>query len=117
MPHLLLEYSDNVSPDRSFEALGESLHEALAVFETFKLADIKSRWMAREGFRHGNGDRKNAFVHLRLEILSGRPAALKKTVGVKLLELLKQEFAQASKDLHLDISLEIRDLDREYYFK
>jgi 5-carboxymethyl-2-hydroxymuconate isomerase len=117
MPHIVLEYSANAVPDKGPEHLILDLHKALAKFESIKLNEIKSRWIQHENFVIGDGTAMQGFLHLRLEILSGRPLDLKKSIGLKFIELLKKSVEKASKKNAVDISLEIRDMAKETYFK
>lgn len=117
MPHIILEHSGNISPDETPLTTLIGLSSALAEFETFKRADIKGRCFRSPDFVVADGDSKNAFVHLRLEILAGRPVPLRKSVAVRFLEILQNSFRKASQNFHVSYSVEIREMDRETYLK
>ena len=70
MPHLTLEYSDNLPAPVDFGALFASLHEALVEIGSFRLADLKSRAVPHSCFRVGAGSPESVFVHLTVAIFA-----------------------------------------------
>jgi 5-carboxymethyl-2-hydroxymuconate isomerase len=117
MPHLILEYSGNIVPDESPVSVASDLRTALAQIETFKLGDIKARCFRSPDFVVADGNSKNAFVHLKVEILAGRPLVLRKSVSSKLLAVIQQGFRAASKNYRVSYSVEVREMDPETYLK
>src|SRR4051794_7332535 len=93
MPHLTIEYSGNVGNDLDRLGLLRKLNAALAELETFRLGEIKSRFRRVDEFLVGDGTEVDAFVHLRVEILSGREPSVKKRAGELLLQGLREAFA------------------------
>ena len=117
MPHVTVEYSGNIGESLDATALMQRVHELLSSYETFNRNEIKSRCYRAEKFYVANGDASHAFVHLRLDILAGRELALKQALGPKLTELLREAFLIDTKNTRVDVSVEIRDMARESYFK
>lgn len=117
MPHLTVEYSANTRDPVDTAALLRELHGVMETFDTFRIADVKSRCLRLDHFRVGTGDPASAFVHVRLEILSGRDPQTKKTVAGKLRAVIERAFARSARELALDVSIEIRDMARDSYFK
>ena len=116
MPHLNLEYSDNL-PELNVDVLLLRLNHALVGSGQFAdEADIKSRAQAFSQFRVGTAPAQRAFAHVRLAILSGRSPALKKQLSEGLLDVLREAIpAQAGLDLQLCV--EVLDMDRDSYVK
>ncbi|KAF1309554.1 5-carboxymethyl-2-hydroxymuconate isomerase [Pseudomonas sp. SG-MS2] len=116
MPHLNLEYSDNMR-ELNVEVLLLRLNHALVGSGQFAdEADIKSRAQAFAHYRVGTAPAERAFAHVRLAILSGRPAEVKKQLSASLLEVLREAIPeQAGADLQLCV--EVLDIDREPYAK
>ena len=79
-----------------------------------KLISCKSRAFECKTFFLGDGKSPNAFVHLELKTVKGRTAETLNRVGEELLSMMRQHFAQTAKNLELEISLEIVEL--ETYF-
>jgi len=77
MPHLNLEYSDNLR-ELNVDTLLLRLNHALVGSVQFSdEADIKSRAQAFGQFRVGTAPDERAFAQVRLAILSGRSPEVK----------------------------------------
>jgi 5-carboxymethyl-2-hydroxymuconate isomerase len=117
MPHLTLEYSDNLPTPVDFGALFARLHEALVEIGSFRLADLKSRAVPHPCFRVGAGSPESIFVHLTVAIFAGRAPAQQQEIGERLLTILKAAFEQAWIERPCDFTVELREMRREGYFK
>jgi len=58
----------------------------------------------------------NDFIHLDIMLLEGRSNDVKKTIGRETLDLLKDYFHKKSNDNIPQISLEIREINKNNYF-
>ena len=117
MPHFLLECSDNIVETIDPKDFFPALHELLIGSGPFNLQEIKSRVIRHQEYFIADGAPDKAFVHLTLSILEGREIGLQKTVGKKVLEFLKERFQASAQKRELALSLEIREMSRETYFK
>ena len=89
MPHLTMEYTDNLSQLNPRETL-LALNKGLIASGHFKEADIKSRAIALDTFVIGDSAKNRAFIYAKLAILSGRSTEIKRTLSANLLDILKQ---------------------------
>ena len=89
MPHLVIEYSQNLA---SFDAPAclATANAALAASRHFDEADIKSRAYCVATFRVGSEPVERAFVAARLSILSGRSLEAKQDLSQRVLRALQQ---------------------------
>jgi 5-carboxymethyl-2-hydroxymuconate isomerase len=117
MPHLTLEYSDNLPAPVDFGALFARLHETLVEIGSFRLADLKSRAVPHPCFRAGAGSPESVFVHLTVAIFAGRAPAQQQEIGERLLAILKAAFGQTWTERPCDFTVELREMRREGYFK
>jgi 5-carboxymethyl-2-hydroxymuconate isomerase len=117
MPHLTLEYSANVPPPDDLAAMLHTLHQTLHSIGGIRIENCKSRVRVAQQFHIANGEEDGAFLHLDIQFMEGRPAALKKAMGEEILSILKREFRQAMETLNLQITVEIRDIAADCYFK
>lgn len=117
MPHLTLEYSDNLPAPVDFGALFACLHEALVEIGSFRLADLKSRAVPRPCFRVGAGSPESVFVHLTVAIFAGRAPTQQQEIGERLLAIVKAAFEPAWTGYPCDLTVELREMRREGYFK
>ena len=115
MPHLTLEYTNNLTAFDARQVL-RACNQALAATGHFDEADIKSRALSLDTYLVGIATEERAFIHARLAILSGRPPEIKSQLSGALLPLLHT----ACKDIRnckLQLSVEVIDLDRASYAK
>ena len=117
MPHIIVEYSENVLEQVDFKDFFKRLHTLLIENGPFKLQDIKSRAISHPFFYVADGKGSNGFVHLTLSILKGRDLSLRQALAEKILLLLEQEYARSYGELNCSISVEIKELDGDTYRK
>lgn len=117
MPHLTIEYTSNLRPHAPFEDLFARLHATLADLGVIKKANCKSRAVRIDQFLIGEGAADSAFVHLDVRFLEGRAASVKQQIGKSLLVILRESFPPPENMRDLQITVEIRDIERGMYFK
>ncbi len=117
MPHFILEYSDNLLEKVDHRQLFRDLHRLLVENGPFKLSDIKSRAVAQKDFYISDGNDANAFIHLTLSIFKGRELDIQQRVGSRLLAFLENEFARSYAGLKCSITVEIKEINTDTYFK
>lgn len=116
MPHLTLEYTPNL-PAFDAKAVLWQLNASLVASGQFEEIDIKSRALALETFAVGSeAPLQRAFVHVRLALLSGRTQAVKRELSERLLSVL-QVLQVWPADLHVQLCVEIQEIERESYAK
>ncbi|MFT4174977.1 MAG: hypothetical protein QM639_20570, partial [Rhodocyclaceae bacterium] len=77
MPHLIIEYTDNLAPAFDAGAVVRAANRSLIDSGEFEADNIKSRAVPLAVFRVGDHDGGHAFVHAHLHILPGRSEALR----------------------------------------
>lgn len=117
MPHLVLEYSANVPDTPDLADVLRRLHEAMATTGHFDLAKVKSRVQRHQSFRVADGASDRAFVHLDVAVLAGRETEQLQEAGAALLSVLHEAFPRARLERRCQITLEIREMRRDLYFK
>jgi 5-carboxymethyl-2-hydroxymuconate isomerase len=117
MPHLWLEFSDNVTQPVPFDELLSQLHQAVARTAGVPVEACKSRAIARNNFRVGEGRLDQAFVHLGIGLLAGRSPEKHREIAAACLEVLAGAYAPSLQALDLQITVEVRGMERESYQK
>lgn len=117
MPQIILEYSTNNAAEPDYAVLFGEIHQLLHTVAGIRLENCKSRARLAEDFFIGDGNASNAFVHLQIRIIEGRSSEIKKAIGEKCLALLKRAYAKSVEALELQITVEVDDLIRDFYFK
>ena len=116
MPHLILEYTENINPI-VFEQLFAKLHSVLSEIVNIEINNCKSRAVSLGTFYIGEGDSSNAFVSLSVSFLEGRSLDLKQKLGERFLDILKRYYSHLETELNVQISVEIKDIQKPLYFK
>ena len=118
MPHITIEYSDNLRDlDESWVLL--QVNKALMGLGIFMDADIKTRIHCLRAYRMGVAAAEtgaHAFVAATVELLSGREFSIQEHLGQVLLRVLERTCLQ-SDGLQTQISVHVREMQSELYFK
>lgn len=117
MPHLILEYTNNIPQAIDTHKLFAPLHQIIAETAGIRIENCKSRAIPLDDYYIAEGKPGQAFVHLNIRFLEGRSAALKQSLGQQSLEALRAHFGDAPDGLDLQLTVEIGDIQRQSYFK
>lgn len=117
MPHLIANYSANLT-ELDPQKLLQDINVALIETELFIANDIKSRVFKDEVFLIGLNETQEAYIHLKLYLLSGRTQQQKQTVGTALLNRLERKSYMLSEvGYPIQLCVEVIDMPKENYFK
>lgn len=116
MPHIILEYTDNVLP-ADLQAFWGRLHPMLVEVAQVRLQDIKSRAYRCQDYHMGGGEADCAFVHLTIRLLEGRDGEALGRIGRAAMELLQETFAATLAGRSCDLTIELAGMRRDGYFK
>lgn len=108
MPHLTLEYSQNL--DFDVQPLLARLHSELVATGAIKLKGIKSRAVSRSQYRIADGNPDYAFVHVNLLIREGRPVEIQQEIAQRVMAVLKQTFGARFEKSYLSLSVDIKEM-------
>jgi 5-carboxymethyl-2-hydroxymuconate isomerase len=108
MPHLTLEYTDNLEFD--VQPLLGRLHAELVATGAINLKGIKSRAIRHTEYRIADGNPDYAFVHVNLLIREGRPLEVQKDAAQRVLEALKDTFGDRFEKGYLSVSVDIKEM-------
>ena len=117
MPQITLEYTSNVCCDSDWGSLVVRVHHLLSQVAGIPIENCKSRILEHSRYITGSGGDGKAFVHLEVALLDGRSRILKAEMGNGLLTLLQTQLLPENSHVELQITVEIRDMDRAAYFK
>jgi 5-carboxymethyl-2-hydroxymuconate isomerase len=108
MPHLTLEYSDNLYFD--VQPLLARLHTELVATGAINLKGLKSRAIQHSQYRIADGDPDYAFVHVNLLIREGRPLEVQKDAAQRVMAVLKETFGYRFEKGYLSLSVDIKEM-------
>jgi 5-carboxymethyl-2-hydroxymuconate isomerase len=117
MPHLTLEYTDNIPREVNFPSLFSAPHGILADEAGIQAENCKSRCLRLDTYQVGLGGGDQAFVHLTIRILAGRPLGLRQEIARRSLGLLGETYNPALDELDLQITVEVAEMQPVTYFK
>lgn len=108
MPHLTLEYSDNIEVD--VQSLLARLHEEVVATGAINLKGIKSRAIKHTQYRIADGDADYAFVHVGLLIREGRPIEVQKEATQRVMKVLKETFGHLFEKRKLSLTVDLKEM-------
>lgn len=114
MPHLILDYSANLTDSQSVGRLCASLAQCLDAQRengqrVFPLGGIRVRALRCDQYCIADGRADAAFLHANLKMAAGRSEAAKKAAGDAIFDVIKQHFAAVFEERGLALSLEINE--------
>jgi 5-carboxymethyl-2-hydroxymuconate isomerase len=117
MPHIVLEYSDNLKSRIDLRALVDALHHSALSTGIFPLGGLRTRAEERTIYRIADGHPDNAFVHVTMWVGHGRSAQTKQRAAQQVFEALVAFLKPCFDESPLGISLNMQELDEVLNFK
>ena len=115
MPQIAIEHSRHLAGRYDVRALALAIHRAAVDIIDTTLESCKTRIVTLDETVIGDGHSQNAMLHIDFRGLSGRTPEQKRRLGERILALAVEALP---KDLrHTQVTVEIRDLDRDHYHK
>src|SRR5690606_38553620 len=116
MPHITVEYTDNLRDDSNIKGLLKKINEVL-IAEGFPVGGIRSRAIELKDYVIADGTGDDAFVHVTLKIGSGRSEVVKKTACDRLFEVVENHFEEHFTNRYLALSMELYEFMHPTYKK
>ena len=113
MPHVKLEYTENVQWKNPIQDIFPELQTVLIQYARVKPENCKSRATELKYFYCTGNSRHGGFIHLEISLLSGRDAEVKTKIGKECRQII-QSFIENIAEIQ--VSVELRDMDRNGYF-
>ncbi len=108
MPHLIIEYTDNLSPHIQVKELLKKSGQVLSSFpDVYPIGGIRARAIKITDYYIADGSEDDAFVHMTLKIGAGRTDEEKKDTCDKLFQTLQDHLQDLYQSRYLALSLEL----------
>lgn len=117
MPHITLEYTNNLKVRKDFNQLFPKIHKLIAESLSVDPLNCKSRANHLDNYYIADGNPKQAFAHLQIKILDRHEPEKVKKLGEAIFDALTEFFIGQTNDLIFQPSVEINELKGELYFK
>jgi 5-carboxymethyl-2-hydroxymuconate isomerase len=116
MPHIHLETTADLTENSAIPDILEALVERLSSFESIDSKSIKAYHTLRSNWEMGEGAAPG-FAHVTVAVLDGRPLELRKSISSGMWEELRTQFAVSLENEEVQLTLELREMDRQTYHK
>ena len=113
MPHVKLEYTENVQWKNPIQDIFSKLQTVLIQHARVKPQNCKSRATELKDFYYTGKSHSGGFIHLEISLLSGRTEEVKINIGKECSQII-QSFIENIAEIQ--VSVELRDMDRNGYF-
>ncbi|MFZ3578419.1 5-carboxymethyl-2-hydroxymuconate Delta-isomerase [Virgibacillus sp. DJP39] len=109
MPHITVEYTDNIENQANIGVFLKMINQSLiSEGDTFTPGAIRSRAIKLTEYVVADGTADDdAFVHVTMKIAPGRTPEVKKTACDHLFEMMQAHFADLYEKRYLALSLEL----------
>lgn len=108
MPHVIVEYTDNIAGEARMPELLATINRILIhQGGAFPTGGIRSRAILLTDYCVADGTEDDAFVHITLKIGSGRSEEVKRTACDALFVAVKEHFAALFARRFLALSMEL----------
>ena len=108
MPHLILEYSDNLEFD--LKALFASLHDELVATGAVNMKGLKSRAIRHTEYLIADGFEGYKFVHLDMLLREGRPHEVQKEASQRAMNVLQETLGHYFESDYISLSVNLREM-------
>ncbi len=113
MPHLVVEYTDNLQQETDIRLLLEKANTILINQQgLFPAGGIRSRAIKLDNYVIADGKEDYAFVHASLTVAAGRSEKDLHRVCEELFSMITDHFEELYKNRYLALSLELNEFTR-----
>ena len=113
MPHIKLEYTENVNWNIPVQEIFPKLQSVLIQHAKVKPENCKSRATQLKEYLSNIDGSPGGFTHLEISLLSGRSETVKTKIGTECTQIIREFLEDVTQ---VQVSVEIRDMDQNNYF-
>ncbi len=118
MPHIIVEYTDNLRDEGNIPALLKNVNKVLIDrSHIFPIGGIRSRAIELQHYCVADGSEDDAFVHATLKIGAGRSSEDKKETCDALFQVITNHFAELFDKRYLALSMELVEFSEAGTYK
>ncbi|MDQ0218680.1 5-carboxymethyl-2-hydroxymuconate Delta-isomerase [Peribacillus cavernae] len=118
MPHITIEYTDNLIDEANIPELLRSINQVFMERPNlFPIGGIRTRAIELKDYCVADGTEDDAFVHTTVKIGAGRSEADKRETCDALFEVIKQHFSELFEKRYLALSMELIEFSEAGTYK
>jgi 5-carboxymethyl-2-hydroxymuconate isomerase len=95
VPHLIIEFSENLEAVIDIAGLASAMHDTAVTLDALPTGGIRTRAVARRIFKVADGHADNGFVSVTVRMAKGRTQDVQKAVGEALFATLSNYVREA----------------------
>lgn len=111
MPHIHIEYSNNLDAVMDVAALCETIRATAVQIEAFPLPGVRVRATRVDHYAIADGSHDHGFIDLSVRLREGRSQEVKHDAIERIFAVLKEFTAAAMENHSIALSAEIRDIN------
>ncbi|MFU0791832.1 5-carboxymethyl-2-hydroxymuconate Delta-isomerase [Virgibacillus proomii] len=116
MPHLIIEYTDNIKEAANIPELLKTVNATLLIHQDIiPIGGLRSRAIELNNYLVADGTADDAFVHVTLKLGKGRSVEAKKQLCDEVFFALKRHFSSIYKRRYFALSLELYEFTSPTY--
>ncbi|HLR79009.1 MAG TPA: 5-carboxymethyl-2-hydroxymuconate Delta-isomerase [Bacillota bacterium] len=116
MPHVIIEYTDNIKEEANISQLLKKVNEVLrSHHDLIPIGGLRTRAIQLTDYIVADGTEDDAFVHATLKLGKGRSEADLQKMSDDLFRVIKGHFSQLFARRYLALSLEVYEFQRPTY--
>ncbi|WP_050615166.1 5-carboxymethyl-2-hydroxymuconate Delta-isomerase [Bacillus testis] len=118
MPHMIIEYTNNLADDIQIDDLLKKVNKILMAHPAiFPIGGIRSRAIEITHYCIADGSEDDAFVHATLKIGAGRTEDNKKMVCDQLFSMMETHLAPLFSKRYVALSMELYEFNESGTYK
>lgn len=117
MPHLIIQYSENIDPRIDMKQLCDQLNDTMCASAMFPKGGIRVRAYPTAAYSIADQHPQNAFIDMVLRIGAGRTLEQKRDFGHTLINQVSDNCKDLLSEPHFALSLEIVEIDPDLSWK
>lgn len=116
MPILNFEYTDNLKIDSKIKSFLLEVHDILVQEIKTDLRTCRSSIRKISDYVIGDGNSKNAYILLQIQMLPGRSEDIKHKTGKILLDKIHHDFSNEIKEYETQVRVYLCETDKKHYY-
>ncbi len=118
MPHIIIEYSGNLTPFLDVDGLVDAFHNAAIGHEAFLVGGLRVRGHEASSAKVGDGKDDRNFIYIMVRLGQGRTPAVRRNIGDTLFAVLTDYTAGLFEVGHaLSLGLEVQEIEKDWTWK
>lgn len=118
MPHVIIEYTDNLTEKANIPALLKKVNDSLLKYpEIVPIGGLRTRAIELKDYVVADGAEDDAFVHVMLKLAPGRTEEAITLIADVLFATVEEHFQDMYEERYLALSMEVEEFSRPTYRK